>query len=101
MLVVANLIELLSDLHLASVDVDLVANLIELLDAHVVGCQPRDEVDSFERMGLTIIAHEHGSTTALDSFHQVVTEMHGAEQHHVELHECRLIASHVVGHPSI
>jgi hypothetical protein len=36
------------DLHHASIDVDLVANLIELFDAHDVGCQLRDEVHPFE-----------------------------------------------------
>jgi hypothetical protein len=33
------------DLHHAGVDVNLVANLIELTDAHDVGRQTRDEVD--------------------------------------------------------
>jgi hypothetical protein len=37
-----------SDLHHASVDDDLVANLIELADAHNVGRQMRDEVDPIE-----------------------------------------------------
>jgi hypothetical protein len=37
-----------SDLHHVSVDVDLVANLIELADTHDVGCQMRDEVDPVE-----------------------------------------------------
>jgi hypothetical protein len=59
-------------LHHASVNVDLVTNLIELPNAHNVGCYPRDEVHPFERSRLAILAHEHvvstGSTrTGADS----------------------------------
>jgi hypothetical protein len=36
------------DFHDAGVDVDLIANLIELVDAHNVGHRTRDEVDSVE-----------------------------------------------------
>jgi hypothetical protein len=53
-----------SDLHHASVDVDLVANLIELTDAHDVGSQTRDEVNPVEGPGLTILAHKHDSPVA-------------------------------------
>jgi hypothetical protein len=57
------------DLHHASVDVDLVANLIELTDAHDVGRQTRDEVDPVEGPGLTVLTHEHDSPTALNPRH--------------------------------
>jgi hypothetical protein len=56
-----------SDLHHASVD--LVVNLIELIDAHDVGRQTRDEVDPVEGPGLAVLAHEHDSPTALDPCH--------------------------------
>jgi hypothetical protein len=39
----------LLDLYHISVDVDIVANLIELPDAHDVDYQPRDQVHPFER----------------------------------------------------
>jgi hypothetical protein len=54
------------DLHHADVDANLVANLIELIDAHDVGHQMRDEVDLVEGPGLTVLAHEHDSPAALD-----------------------------------
>jgi hypothetical protein len=57
------------DLHHAGVDVDLVANLIELTDAHDVGRQTRDEVDPVEGSGLAVLAHEHDSPAALDLCH--------------------------------
>jgi hypothetical protein len=44
----------------ASVDVDLVASLIE---------QPRDEVHPYERSGLAVLAHEHDSPMAVDLCH--------------------------------
>jgi hypothetical protein len=46
------------NLHHAGVDVNLVANLVELVDAHIVGRQTRDEVDPVEGPGLTILATE-------------------------------------------
>jgi hypothetical protein len=55
------------DLHNA--DVDLVANLIELTDAHDVGRETRDEVDPIEGPELAILAHEHDSPVALDPRH--------------------------------
>jgi hypothetical protein len=58
-----------SDLHHAGVDVDLVANLIELTDAHDVGRQMRDEVDPVEGPGFTILAREHDSPMTLDLRH--------------------------------
>jgi hypothetical protein len=57
------------DLNHAGVNVDLVANLIELTDAHDVGHQMRDEVDPIEGPGLIVLAHEHDSPTALDPCH--------------------------------
>jgi hypothetical protein len=57
------------DLHHTGVDVDLVANLVELADAHNVGCQTRDEVDPVEGPGLAVLAHEHDSPTALNPHH--------------------------------
>jgi hypothetical protein len=60
----------LPDLHHASVDVDLVADLIKLPNAHDVGCHSRDEVLPFERSTLNVLAHEHYSPTALDLCHR-------------------------------
>jgi hypothetical protein len=55
------------------VDIVVVANLIELPDAH-----------------------EHYSSAALDPCHWVITKTHS-----VELCECRLGPGHVVGHPGV
>jgi hypothetical protein len=57
------------DLHHVGVNVDLVANLIELTNAHDVGRQTRDEVDPIEELGLAILAHEHDNPAALDTCH--------------------------------
>jgi hypothetical protein len=57
------------DLHHIGVNVDLVANLIELTDAQDIGRQTRDKVDSVEGPGLIILAHEYDSPMALDKRH--------------------------------
>jgi hypothetical protein len=54
------------DLHHAGVDVNLLANLTKLTNTHDVGRQTRDEVDPVKGPGLTVLAHEHDSPTALD-----------------------------------
>jgi hypothetical protein len=75
------------DLHRVGVDVDLVANLIELANAHNVGRQMRDEVDPIKGMGLTILAHKHDSPTALNPCHQVMTKTHSVEHRRLDLPE--------------
>jgi hypothetical protein len=47
---------------------------LRMADAHDVGRQTRDEVDHVEGSGLTILAHEHNSLTALNPRHRVITE---------------------------
>jgi hypothetical protein len=89
------------DLHHAGVDVDLVANLIDLADAHNVGRQTRDEVDPVEGLGLVVLAHEHDSPTALNPCHQVITEMHSAEHRRVDLCECFPAPRLVVCRPGV
>jgi hypothetical protein len=90
-----------SDLYHAGVDVDLVANLIELADAHNVGRQMMDEVDPVEGPGLAVLAHEHDSPTTLNPCHRVVTETHSAEHRRVDLRERCPAPEHVVRHPGV
>jgi hypothetical protein len=86
------------DLHHTGVDVDLVANLVELADAHNVGRQTRDEVDPVGGPRLTVLVHEHDSPVALNPQHRVIIETHSAEHCHVDLHERRLAPGLVVRH---
>jgi hypothetical protein len=92
---------MLLDLHHASVDVDIVANLIKLPGAHNVGCHPRDEVHPIELLGLTVLAHKHDSSMSLDPRHRAIAETHSAEHCRVELHEHRLTPRLVVGHTGV
>jgi hypothetical protein len=84
------------DLHHAGVDVDLVANLVELANTHIVDRQTRDELDPIEGPGLAVLAHEHDSPTTLNPRHRVVTKMHSVEHRCVDLHERHPTPEHVV-----
>jgi hypothetical protein len=86
----------LMDLHHVCVDIDLVASLIELTDAHDVGRQSRNQVDPIKRPGLVILAHKHNSPVALNLRHRVVAKMHSAQHHRVESHDLSSGPGHVV-----
>jgi hypothetical protein len=82
--------------HHASLDQDLVANLIQLAAANDISSEARDEVHITKGSVFSILAGEKDCSAALNPHDGAVTEPHCATHIEVEVAEGLASASHVV-----